>query len=308
MPVIDYLNQRLFTDHPFVGPVTSFGTAGSSSSGEGDDLEIDRRWIVDAGLTYGPASGVPATGDVAWLDEITSDGSTAEFHFTNVTGLWFKFEVDLAATFGTTYFAEASLTQNGSVDPALGFGFLQVGDLASLAEAGAGSWTGSAVLEECTVQNLARHQVATLNVANQPATTYDDGCQSSSAAPSGDYIVEASGLTGDLFLAPGRFITLSATSGRNQIAVSLTRVEAMGGSPPCDDPSVYPEGYDPANEPQCNEAVHSLNGIAANPETGGFFFSGSRGITVEAGGDHEIVITINQQYLFGNQPEPENCE
>jgi hypothetical protein len=299
MPLLDFLNHATFQDHPLTGPVAAF------SGG----LEIKRTWLLDAGFTL---HGVEAYDFAAGLNlvQIASDGTDVTFVFL-AGETYFTFVVPVTASYGYTAFNGARLTAGGSEHYEIGSGFLQVGELAELATPG--TWTGSARVEPGLVRAAYRHQVRTLNVANAPATVDRRSCDTSSSSSSSGqeaaYIVEATGLDGDILLDGGYFTTVDLSVGANSLTVNVAADAESGATDTCDPHSllVYPEGYDPLAVVQCKDLIYTIDGLGPDEQTRAFRIEGAYGVEVTpAPEQHAIFVEVDYQALFAvprAQPE-----
>jgi len=287
MPVADYLNTNQFQDFPFYGTV-----------------DVDKSVILDCELVMGVISGFDNSQTVSLVNISFSSGNYT-FRFDASGGnVVFEFVVPDTTTWGETIWVEAATSAGGSKDPNIGIGFIQIGDInAVTAEA------KSSTLLPTKVINKNNHAVTSLNVANQYTTLFwDEECEGvPTPYDQSDIVVDTQDLTGEIELAPGRWVTMLSVPVDNEIQVGPARSAVAGGVYPCDPIRVLPGGYDTAAEPTCDELLYSINGIVANGDTSNFQLVGSQGVEVQVTGTSEITVTIYPLILFAPEEDPLVC-
>jgi hypothetical protein len=293
MPVLDHLNLAAFSDYPLQRDPSVFG-----------GLTLRRTWLLDLGLTSGVRSSYRYV-TTAVLARINSNGTTVTFDF-QAGDVFFRFALPVSSAAGTTIWSEAAASLGGTPDPAMGFGFVQFGDLSAFSTT-TGTWTGSAAVEPTLVQALGNHQIFNVRVANEQATIVSDngpcGSSSSSSSSSGPppLIVDPTSLAGDVKLAGGYYTTVSLEPQGRTVTFDIVDTAEESEELPCDPIGklIYPPDYVLPDAPDCRDLVFSLNGIGPEPFTHRFDLQGSLGVTVAPLADsHSLRVDIDQLVLF----------
>lgn len=271
--MIDFLNESYLQEYPFIPGSSTFGSALPNSA------------VLDIDVVVG--STEPFPGEDLILSGIVADGTKVTFTFT-YGDLDIPFVVPLETAWGSSIWNTQSVV-----------GFIQVGDLSGIPN---GSHAGTAIVEPSRVQSRYKREVRTISVYNKIGTLYTDGCNTYPAVLD-PYVVEATNLTGDITISPGRWAEVTQLDDPAQIIVGPSTTEEEGGEPACgQDLTPKPDNW-PDNEPKCNEVLNTINGISPSKDTKTFSISGSRGVSVIPDGDHTIDVVINTASIFKKLPE-----
>ena len=281
MPTMDFLNSAANLAYPCKPGYAAFGA-----------YTLGFAVILDAEIIWGPASGYAYTIPTQ-LTSIVADATNITYTVT-AGSLSIAFVVPRSAGYGQVVYASAA------GGPDVGTGFLQVGNVLPISN---GTYTGTAALEETRVQNNYRHQVSTINVANHIATLWTSADCLLTYVPVSQYVVAVTGLTGDVYLSPGRFVAMSQQTEAGTLLFWPTATQASGGDPNSTAAAleVVPGNYTLAGSaPKCNELVTALNGVTSTDDANLFLLQGSRGFTIALDGTNanQLNITLDQAALF----------
>jgi hypothetical protein len=235
--------------------------------------------LIDFGCLVGLDAEFDDARHVIYLHEVRRTGSQFAFDFrSNAPGLLdyaLIFTRDVADGEYATGYAEATpLTGPTDAQGPLWEGFLVTGTMDSLDVVlpwdGALTASTGAQVEPALVQNLGLSYLRTINLANQDRTHAlpPPGCPGDTTTDDYAYIVNATGLAGDLRFKEGYNLSIRQTARTNSLAFSA--IQGAGAGAQCGEVPLYAGEQPPAGStlltggPSCDEVVTSVNGLTAS--------------------------------------------
>jgi hypothetical protein len=262
-------------------PLVPFSNAPWDGPGDPVEIQPPMDTLVDFGCLVGLDAEFDAAQHSVYLHQITRAGSVFTFDFRSdapgLVGYALVFSRHLTDVEYATDYSKA-VPLPGTVEPQepLWEGFLVTGPLESLAammptDGNMTASTGPQV-EPSLIQNLGRSYVRTINLANQDRTRVSppDGCDGTGTAPSDGpvYIVNATGLAGDLRFKEGFNVSIRQNVRSNSLAFSA--LQGAGAGDVCYEVPLYAGEQPPAGStlltggPACDEVINSINGLSAS--------------------------------------------
>jgi hypothetical protein len=244
------------------------------------DFPLPLDTLVDFGCLVGLDAEFEEAQHTVYLYEITRVDNIFTFEFRSdapgLVGYVLVFSRDLAdPEYATDYAVATPLAGSPPPQPPLWEGFLATGPMDSLAAVlpADGVLTASVgpQVEPALIQNLGLSYLRTINLANQDRTHVSPpaGCPGSGVPdPAPDYIVNATGLAGDLRFEEGYNISIRQSTQNN--ALTFLAMQAAGAGTPCEEVPLYAGEASPdggsllSGGPACDEVVGSINGLTAS--------------------------------------------
>jgi hypothetical protein len=237
--------------------------------------------LIDFGCLVGLDAEFDSSKNIVYLYQITRTGNTFMFDFRSdapgLVGHALMFSRTVTDAEYTTDYAEAApIDPDEGLQAPLWEGFLVTGPLGDLAALmptdGTVVTPTSPQIEPALVQNLGHSYLRTINLANQDRTKvapapdcpgYDDSPVT--AAP---YIVNATGLVGNIRFEEGYNISIRQSARNNSLTFSASQGAGLGS--PCEEVPLYQGESSPdggsllTGGPTCDELVSSINGLTAS--------------------------------------------
>jgi hypothetical protein len=235
--------------------------------------------LVDFGCLVGLDAEFDGDTHAVYLHEIRRAGAVFSFDFRSTAPGLLDYALVFSRTLGaaefTTDYVEA--TPLGAAPEPQGLlweGFLVTGLLDSLAvllpQDGALTATGGPQVEPALVQNLGHGYVRTINLANQDRThaLAPSGCQGSDDPNDYAYVVNATGLAGDIRIKEGYNVTIRQVARTNSL--TFAAVQGGGAGEPCTEVPLSATEVSPPDStlltggPACDEVINSINGLSSS--------------------------------------------
>lgn len=313
MPVPEYLSQVALRAHP-LEEVASLLVIGGAT--------LSTRVLLDAGITFGPSSGyAPGTPVALTRIQVTTQTTTFTITATTASGpLFFVFVVVSNSTFGMTSYTAARLgSQSNPVNPDLGQGFLQIGDMSLLPSPGV--YNGSLNLDERCIQSSVNQVVSRVFLANETTSITDNPCNGQTFVKnySRHYSVPLLGYVGDINFAGGVMSTVRSDAGLGALIVEMTQDRNEGENLVCTveprlfypqpTPQNWVQGVQPSWIPRCGDLVYSINGVTPNETTNSFTIETGYGVTVTPDLliPSQLNISVLDDVVFLPNIPPDSC-
>ncbi len=280
----DFYNINDFIAYPLVDTDTDGNDFALVGGGY-----LPRQGLADAGFVLGHGSGFVVAQHNVYLNSIEVTVSEIKFHFESdapgLAGLEWLFAFPLTAALGCSDYVGVTPVGGGSEDQTLGYGYINVGELADLIALGIDDHVlvTPARVEPALLQSLVNTFATSINVADDLRECPAACCESSSSSSSSsdgvdDAILVGSGLMGAVKLKAGYNCTVTVNTVLNSIIIGAG--VGLGQGEVCNDIVVDQDGLRVDDCTNCDGFVSSINGVVS--PTGKLVLSGGAGLVVVA--------------------------